>query len=244
MNGATIRIGERFIGEGHPTYFIADIAANHDGDLERAKPLIHLAAEAGADAAKFQNFRAASIVSDVGFRQLGGQTITPGDLEEVRLRDLCRASIPLDWTPILVETCLQARVDYFTSPYDLGAVDRARAVHARDQDWLRGCDMAGDHSTHRVEVQARPCLLPVPPTSATFSAPWMPFGSHRPDRADAMQHELHGQSGEPPAREPQRATDIRRRCFQTLCSGCRTTRRATRRSSGLLPSARGPSRST
>ena len=57
-----IKIGKNIIGENHPTYFIAEISANHDGDLERAKLLIRLAKEAGADAAKFQNFRAAHIV--------------------------------------------------------------------------------------------------------------------------------------------------------------------------------------
>ncbi len=41
-------IGSRRIAEDAPAYFVADIAANHDGDLERAKALIHLAAEAGA----------------------------------------------------------------------------------------------------------------------------------------------------------------------------------------------------
>ena len=40
------------------TYFIADIAANHDGDLGRAKKLIRLCAKAGANAAKFQHFKA------------------------------------------------------------------------------------------------------------------------------------------------------------------------------------------
>ena len=59
-----ITVGSRKIGLDHPTYFIADIAANHDGDLERAKTLIRLAKEAGADAAKFQNFDAPKI----GFR--------------------------------------------------------------------------------------------------------------------------------------------------------------------------------
>ncbi len=53
-----IKIGTRTISPQHPTYFIADIAANHDGSLERAKLLIHLAKNAGADAAKFQNFQA------------------------------------------------------------------------------------------------------------------------------------------------------------------------------------------
>ena len=68
-----IRIGSHLLGEQHPTYFIADIAANHDGSLERAKYLIRLAKNAGADAAKFQNFSAPKIVSDYCFRHLGGQ---------------------------------------------------------------------------------------------------------------------------------------------------------------------------
>ena len=67
------KIGERWVGDGEPTYFIADISANHDGDLERAKMLIHLAAESGADAAKFQNFQARNIVSDRGFTSMGKQ---------------------------------------------------------------------------------------------------------------------------------------------------------------------------
>jgi len=65
---STLQIQAQKIGHGYPTYFIADIAANHDGDLERAKDLIFLAAEAGADAAKFQHFTADTIVSDFGFR--------------------------------------------------------------------------------------------------------------------------------------------------------------------------------
>jgi sialic acid synthase SpsE len=68
-----IKIGNRLIGPNHPTYFIADIAANHDGDLERAKLLIRLAKEAGADAAKFQNFDAPKIVSDYGFKAMSGE---------------------------------------------------------------------------------------------------------------------------------------------------------------------------
>ena len=53
------------------TYFVADIAANHDGDLSKAKELIYAAAESGANSAKFQNFKAETIVSDLGFKYLG-----------------------------------------------------------------------------------------------------------------------------------------------------------------------------
>ena len=62
-----LTIDGKHIGDDYPTYFIADIAANHDGDMERAKDLIYMAAEAGADAAKFQHFTARTIVSDAGF---------------------------------------------------------------------------------------------------------------------------------------------------------------------------------
>ena len=78
MSVKEIKIGNRMIGPNHPTYFIADIAANHDGDLERAKLLIRLAKEAGADAAKFQNFDAPKIVSDYGFTHMNSQVSHPG----------------------------------------------------------------------------------------------------------------------------------------------------------------------
>ena len=53
-----IKIKNRYIGDNYPTYFIADIGTNHDGSLQRAKNLIRLCAESGANAAKFQHFKA------------------------------------------------------------------------------------------------------------------------------------------------------------------------------------------
>jgi N-acetylneuraminate synthase len=51
---ATVLIGDRPIGPGHPTYVIGEIGINHNGDLEVAKRLIDIAADAGCDAVKFQ----------------------------------------------------------------------------------------------------------------------------------------------------------------------------------------------
>lgn len=70
---ASIKIGNRIIKESGRPYYIADIAANHDGDIRRAYKLIELAKESGADAAKFQNFKANLIVSKYGFEALGRQ---------------------------------------------------------------------------------------------------------------------------------------------------------------------------
>jgi sialic acid synthase SpsE len=118
-----IKIGNHLIGNTHPAYFIADISANHDGDLERAKMLIHLAKEAGADAAKFQNFRAGKIVSDYGFKSLGGQLSHQASWKKSVFEVYQDASLPFEWTPSLVEECKKADIDYFSSPYDFEAVD-------------------------------------------------------------------------------------------------------------------------
>jgi sialic acid synthase SpsE len=118
-----IQIGKHKIGADHPTYFIADISANHDGDLERAKMLIHLAKEAGADAAKFQNFRAPEIVSDFGFKALGGQLSHQATWKKTVFEVYKDASIPFEWTPVLKEECDRAGIDYFSSPYDFDAID-------------------------------------------------------------------------------------------------------------------------
>ena len=118
-----IKIGNRHIGQNHPTYFIADIAANHDGDLERAKSLIRLAREAGADAAKFQNFRAPKIVSDYGFTHLHGQVSHQAAWKKSVFQVYSEASIPFEWTPILKEVCDEFGIEFFSAPYDFEAID-------------------------------------------------------------------------------------------------------------------------
>jgi len=117
------KIGDRLVGDAHPTYFVADISANHDGEIERAKDLIHLAAEAGADAAKFQNFRAAKIVSDYGFTHMDGQVSHQAKWKKSVFEVYDGASISFDWTPELKKTCDEAGIHYFSSPYDFEAVD-------------------------------------------------------------------------------------------------------------------------
>jgi sialic acid synthase SpsE len=137
-----IQIGKHKIGENHPTYFIADIAANHDGDLERAKMLIRLAKEAGADAAKFQNFRAPQIVSDYGFRTMGDQVSHQATWKKPVFEVYKEASIPFEWTPVLGEECDEVGIDYFSSPYDFEATDflapfvPAIKIGSGEIDWL------------------------------------------------------------------------------------------------------------
>ena len=141
-----IQIGSHTIGENHPTYFIADIAANHDGDLERAIMLIRMAKEAGADAAKFQNFRAPQIVSDYGFSTMGGQVSHQASWKKSVFQVYQDASIPFEWTPILKGACDQVGIDYFSSPYDFAATDMLDAyvpaykIGSGEIDWLEALE--------------------------------------------------------------------------------------------------------
>jgi sialic acid synthase SpsE len=118
----TIQVGKRVLGDGAPLYFVADVAANHDGSLERAYELIRLAKEAGADAAKFQNFVASKIVSKHGFEKLGGMAHQAAWKKPV-FEVYQDATVPQDWTPLLKKRCDEVGIDYFTSPYDFASVD-------------------------------------------------------------------------------------------------------------------------
>jgi len=135
-------INKKKIGLNHPTYFIADVAANHDGDLERAKELIHMAAEAGADAAKFQHFKADTIVSDFGFKNLGGQQSHQKSWSKSVYEVYKDASLNEDWTQTLKETCDDAGITFFTSPYSIELVDYvdpyvpAYKIGSGDITWL------------------------------------------------------------------------------------------------------------
>jgi sialic acid synthase SpsE len=135
-------IDSRRVGNAHPTYFIADIAANHDGNLSRAIDLIGLAAEAGADAAKFQHFKAETIVSDRGFRGLGTQQSHQAKWKKSVFEVYRDASVDLGWTPALKLACEKAGITFFTSPYAFDLVDAvdpyvpAYKIGSGDITWL------------------------------------------------------------------------------------------------------------
>tara|TARA_B100000767_G_C19730613_1_gene521503 strand:- start:611 stop:1672 length:1062 start_codon:yes stop_codon:yes gene_type:complete len=118
-----MKIQNKKIGIKHPTFFIADIAANHDGNLNKAIDLINLCAESGADAAKFQHFKADTIVSDLGFKKLKSKKSHQATWKKNVYEVYKDASINLEWTKKLKKACDECGIVFFTSPYDLDLVD-------------------------------------------------------------------------------------------------------------------------
>lgn len=70
MSEQKIKIGNKSVGEGEPTFIIAEAGSNHDGKLEQAKKLIDIAAESGADAVKFQTFKADKLFNKVKNKEI------------------------------------------------------------------------------------------------------------------------------------------------------------------------------
>ena len=112
------------IAANSSTYFVADIAANHDGSLDKAKALIRLAAEAGADAAKFQHFKAETIVSPKGFDALGGKLTHQSSWKESVYDVYKKAELPIEWTSDLKNECEKNNIEFFTAAYDLELISK------------------------------------------------------------------------------------------------------------------------
>jgi sialic acid synthase SpsE len=152
-----IRIQDRLIGPHQPSYFIADIAANHDGDLERAKSLIWLAKEAGADCAKFQHFKAEKIVSDRGFKALGGQQSHQSQWKKPVFDVYRQYELNREWNQELAVTAKVAGIHFMTTPYDDDAVD---SVNALVPAWKIGSgDITWTSFVKRVARTGKPILI-------------------------------------------------------------------------------------
>lgn len=116
-----VRIGERLVGAGAPVYIIAEAGSNHDRDLDQAKRLIDVAAEAGADAVKFQTFTADRIVAETTTRAKYLDAILPPD--ETMASLFRKLELPYEWHAGLKEHAEAAGLDFLSSAFDQQAVD-------------------------------------------------------------------------------------------------------------------------
>lgn len=116
-----IRIREHIISESSPTYIIAEMSANHNMDLNRAKEIIDAAAWAGADAVKIQTYTADTITIDCDTEYFKTRK---GLWEGMTLHQLYESAYtPWEWQDELKKYAEFKGLDLFSSPFDLTAVD-------------------------------------------------------------------------------------------------------------------------
>jgi N-acetylneuraminate synthase len=152
-----IRIKDRLVGPGHPTYLVAELSGNHNGDLQRALDTIRAAADAGADAIKLQTYTADTLTIDCATSEFvvpgtgpwGGRT----------LYDLYReAHTPWEWHERLFEEAADAGLHIFSSPFDSTAVDLLERLEAPAYK-IASFELVDDALLRRVAGTGKPVIL-------------------------------------------------------------------------------------
>ncbi len=107
--------------ESHSTYVIAEAGVNHNGSLNLAKELIDVAAEAGADAVKFQTFKAEEVISR-NAPKAAYQTKTTSK-QESQLEMVKKLELSAQSHRMLIEHCAKRKIQFLSTPFDLSSVD-------------------------------------------------------------------------------------------------------------------------
>jgi N-acetylneuraminate synthase len=116
-----IRVADRIIGLGHPCFVIAEAGVNHNGQLDLALQLVDAAQQAGADAVKFQTFRAEAVVSPIAPKaeyQVANTQSNESQLDMVRELELT-----FDEFRQVHEHCQQRKMLFLSTPFDADSAD-------------------------------------------------------------------------------------------------------------------------
>ncbi len=123
-----LTINGRKIGTGHPPYIIAEMSANHNGNIDRALQTIQTAKKSGADAVKLQTYSADTMTIDC---EKSDFKIQDGLWAGRSLYELYRwAETPFSWMKKLFDHGRQIEITVFSTPFDETAVDLLEDLNA------------------------------------------------------------------------------------------------------------------
>ena len=115
-----LRLGSKLVSDNSLPYVIAEIGVNHEGSLELAKRLIELAKEGGADAAKFQTYKADTLASrhSPAYWDLSKEPTT----SQHKLFQKYDSFGPAEYRA-LAKHCEEVEIDFVSTPFDSAAVE-------------------------------------------------------------------------------------------------------------------------
>lgn len=147
----SLSIGSSLVGVGHPTFFIAEIGSNHNQDFNLACKSIEIAAQSGANAVKFQTFKASNHYSSraPGF----------GYLSNTNTFDLIeRLELDRSWQPKLKQCADDNGVHFLSSPCDFDAVDSLEDINVEAYK-VASFDLTDDHLISYMASKGKPLIL-------------------------------------------------------------------------------------
>jgi N,N'-diacetyllegionaminate synthase len=150
------QIDGRRIGPGEPCYVIAEAGANHNRDLGLARELIDVAADAGANAVKFQVFSGRALYSSKTPRFEYLKDVADKDTQTV-LQD---AELPREWLPALAEHSASRGITFFAAPFDTEAIDQLDAVGVPVYK-VANYELVDVHLIRAVAEKGKPLILSV-----------------------------------------------------------------------------------
>ncbi|MBA7506959.1 N,N'-diacetyllegionaminic acid synthase [subsurface metagenome] len=113
-------IGKRKIGDGHPVFIIAEVGSNHNRNMKQAKKLIEVAAEAEADAVKFQTYSAETLYS----KKTPNPDYLDGKIEQKSVWHLIKdIELPREWQGELADYSRSHDLIFFSTPFDYKAIE-------------------------------------------------------------------------------------------------------------------------
>jgi|SRR3989344_1942245 len=149
----TFKIGDREVGDGQPVFIIAEVSANHRGNIETALRAIDAAKEAGADAVKFQHLTGTKIAADIPIDALwNGKPV--GTLSAF----YAKSELPYEWTPKLVARAKEKNILFLSTPFDHEAVDVLDAASAPAFK-VASYEMTDDILLHYIAKKGKPIIL-------------------------------------------------------------------------------------
>ena len=150
---ATVRVGNRLVGDDQPCYIVAEIGINHNGDIDLAKRLISVAVAAGCDAVKFQK-RTVSVVYSP--EELAKPRETPfgatnGDLKYA-------LEFEQEEYEEIDHFCRSIKMPWFASPWDEESVDFLEQFRPPAYKIASAC-LTDDHLLRHIRATGKPIIL-------------------------------------------------------------------------------------
>lgn len=121
MMDPQVNIGDRPVGPGFEPFVVAEVGINHNGELDRALEMIHVAAKAGCDAVKFQTFKALEFVNDPS--QMFAYRSQGQEVTESMLAMFQRYELPESAWPIIKTECERAGILFMSTPQNRSDLD-------------------------------------------------------------------------------------------------------------------------